>query len=101
MDTQLMETISTENVVASTTVGQELDLNAVSQDLLGVEYDTSEFPGVVYRTQHRRRHLLSSARGRSSVLGQRTSTLLRNRSRVCSMSFATSESMLTTLTWLS
>jgi transcription initiation factor TFIID TATA-box-binding protein len=51
MDTQLTETISTENVVASTTVGQELDLDAVSQDLLGVEYKASEFPGVVYRTQ--------------------------------------------------
>ena len=51
MDTELGDSISTENVVASTSVGQELDLDAVSQDLLGVEYDPSEFPGVVYRTQ--------------------------------------------------
>ncbi len=40
-----------ENVVASTGVGQELDLDAVAEDLDGTEYDREKFPGAIYRTQ--------------------------------------------------
>lgn len=51
MAEKLTDSISTENVVASTSIGQELDLEALCYDLLGVEYDPSEFPGIVYRIQ--------------------------------------------------
>ncbi|MHC3437603.1 TATA-box-binding protein [Natrialbaceae archaeon A-gly3] len=41
-----------ENVVASTGVDQELDLDAVAKDLDGTDYDREKFPGAVYRTQN-------------------------------------------------
>ena len=44
-------TISIENVVASTAIGQELDLQSVAMDLDGADYDPEQFPGLVYRTQ--------------------------------------------------
>jgi len=44
------ETIEIENVVASTGIGQELDLASVAMDLAGAEYDPEQFPGLVYRT---------------------------------------------------
>lgn len=45
------ETIEVQNVVASTAVGQELDLERLSQDLNGVSYDPDNFPGLVYRLE--------------------------------------------------
>jgi len=45
------ETITIENVVASTGIGQELDLQSVAMDLEGADYDPEQFPGLVYRTQ--------------------------------------------------
>ncbi|ELZ38577.1 TATA-box-binding protein [Halorubrum tebenquichense] len=44
------ETITVENVVASTGIGQELDLQSVAMDLEGADYDPEQFPGLVYRT---------------------------------------------------
>jgi transcription initiation factor TFIID TATA-box-binding protein len=44
------DTISVENVVASTGIGQELDLQSVAMDLNGADYDPEQFPGLVYRT---------------------------------------------------
>ena len=43
------ETINIENVVASTGIGQELDLQSVAMDLEGADYDPEQFPGLVYR----------------------------------------------------
>jgi len=45
------ETIEIQNVVASTAVGQELDLDTLSNDFTGVSYDPENFPGLVYRLQ--------------------------------------------------
>jgi len=45
------DSISIENVVASTGIGQELDLQSVAMDLEGADYDPEQFPGLVYRTQ--------------------------------------------------
>lgn len=46
------QTISVENVVASTGIDQELDLQSVAMDLEGADYDPEQFPGLVYRTQN-------------------------------------------------
>jgi transcription initiation factor TFIID TATA-box-binding protein len=46
------ESIKIENVVASTGIGQELDLESVAMDLEGADYDPEQFPGLVYRTQN-------------------------------------------------
>lgn len=45
------DTISIENVVASTGIEQELDLQQVAIDLKGADYNPEDFPGIVYRTQ--------------------------------------------------
>jgi transcription initiation factor TFIID TATA-box-binding protein len=46
----VQHSISIENVVASTSIRQELDLDSVAFDLDGVDYDPEQFPGLVYRT---------------------------------------------------
>ena len=47
----LLETLTIENVVASTGIGQELDLESLAMDMGGADYDPDNFPGLVYRTQ--------------------------------------------------
>jgi len=42
-------TISIENVVASATLNQKVDLNAVVKGYPGVEYRPAQFPGLVFR----------------------------------------------------
>jgi len=45
------DSIGIENVVASTGIGQELDLQNLAMDLEGADYAPDQFPGLVYRTQ--------------------------------------------------
>jgi transcription initiation factor TFIID TATA-box-binding protein len=45
------ESIQVENVVASTSIGQELDLETLADDLPTAEYNPHHFPGLVYRMQ--------------------------------------------------
>lgn len=45
------DSVKIENVVASSDIGQELDLDTLAGDLLGTEYNPGNFPGVVYRLQ--------------------------------------------------
>jgi transcription initiation factor TFIID TATA-box-binding protein len=44
-----MAVIKIENVVASTSLGTELDLQAIVLALDGAEYDPEQFPGLIYR----------------------------------------------------
>ena len=44
------DTIELENVVASSGIDRELDLQRVADDLEGVEYNPDRFPGLLYRT---------------------------------------------------
>ncbi|MFC4987385.1 TATA-box-binding protein [Saliphagus infecundisoli] len=46
----LIETLSVENVVGSTALEQELDLESLADDLDGVSYNPDQFPGLVSRT---------------------------------------------------
>jgi len=46
-----IETIEIQNVVASTGIGQELDLEALATDIPGADFNPDNFPGLVYRTQ--------------------------------------------------
>jgi transcription initiation factor TFIID TATA-box-binding protein len=46
------ETLEIQNVVASTALGHELDLQSVALDLEGADFDPDQFPGLVYRTQN-------------------------------------------------
>ncbi|MDI6902352.1 MAG: TATA-box-binding protein [Methanocellales archaeon] len=44
--------IKIENVVASTAIGQEINLRSVALVLEGANYDPEQFPGLVYRTKN-------------------------------------------------
>lgn len=44
------DTIRIENVVASSSIGQELDLESLAMDLDGADYDPEQFPGLIYRS---------------------------------------------------
>jgi transcription initiation factor TFIID TATA-box-binding protein len=43
------DSIQVENVVASSDISQELDLETLSEDLGATDYDPDNFPGLVYR----------------------------------------------------
>jgi len=45
------QSINLENVVASSGVETELDLEQVARDMRGSEYNPEQFPGLVYRIQ--------------------------------------------------
>ena len=45
----LMAKIRIENVVASTSLGGELDLQKIALALEGAEYEPEQFPGLIYR----------------------------------------------------
>lgn len=45
------ETLEIQNVVASTAIGQELDLQSVAMDLSESDFNPDKFPGLVYRIQ--------------------------------------------------
>jgi transcription initiation factor TFIID TATA-box-binding protein len=45
------DTIKIENVVASTGIGQEINLKQITLALEGADYDPEQFPGLVYRTK--------------------------------------------------
>ncbi len=44
-----MTNMEIQNVVASSSLGQELDLNHIESRLKGAEYNPQQFPGLVYR----------------------------------------------------
>jgi transcription initiation factor TFIID TATA-box-binding protein len=46
---QVQPTVGIENVVASATLNQKIDLNSVVKAFAGVEYRPEQFPGLVYR----------------------------------------------------
>jgi len=45
------KTLEIQNVVASTAIGQELDLQSVAMDLTGADFNPDNFPGLIYRVQ--------------------------------------------------
>ena len=50
-DTNEQYNIEIVNVVASTGIGQEINLNQATLALEGADYDPKRFPGLVYRTK--------------------------------------------------
>ena len=66
------ETIELQNVVASTGIEQELDLQSVAMDLRGADYDPENFPGVVYRTEEPRATTLLFRSGKMVSTGARS-----------------------------
>src|SRR2546427_509040 len=60
-----------ENVVASTSLGHELDLKAIALALGGSEYEPEQFPGLVYRIDEPKVVLLMFGSGKVVCTGAR------------------------------
>lgn len=76
------ETITIENVVASTAIEQELDLETLETDLPGADYDPDRFPGLIYRSQEPKATSLIFRSGKIVTTGGRNedavNTVLEN-----------------------
>ena len=46
-----IENLEIQNVVASSAIGQEIDLETLAMDLEGVDFDPEMFPGLIYRIE--------------------------------------------------
>jgi len=61
--------VQPENVVASSEIDQELDLEPLAEDLGGVNYDPDNFPGLTYRIQDPRAAVLIFRSGKLIATG--------------------------------
>ena len=65
-------TISIENVVASATINQKIDLNAVVKGYPGVEYRPEQFPGLVFRLKRPKTATLIFSSGKMVCTGAKS-----------------------------
>ncbi len=64
-----MTRIRIENVVASTSLGDELDLQSIALTLDGSEYSPEQFPGLIYRLKEPKTALLLFRSGKVVCTG--------------------------------
>jgi len=65
----LKPSVRIENVVASVTMNQNIDLDAISANVPGVEYNPEQFPGLVYRLSKPRTATLIFSSGKMVCTG--------------------------------
>jgi len=70
--------ISIENVVASATIDQKLDLNEVTKKFPEVEWNPEQFPGAVFRLKNPRTATLLFRSGKMVCTGAKSEKLARN-----------------------
>ena len=61
--------IKIENMVATTSLGKELDLKSLSKSIGGAQYDTERFPGLVYRIMNPKASILLFRSGKVVCTG--------------------------------
>ena len=64
--------INVENVVASATLHQNIDLNSIVRVFPGVEYRPEQFPGLVYRLKKPKTATLIFSSGKMVCTGAKT-----------------------------
>jgi transcription initiation factor TFIID TATA-box-binding protein len=69
---QVKATISIENVVASATLTQKVDLNSVVKGCPNVEYNPSKFPGLVFRLKRPKTTTLIFSSGKMVCTGAKS-----------------------------
>jgi transcription initiation factor TFIID TATA-box-binding protein len=62
-------TLEVQNVVASSRIDQELDLQSVAMDFHGADYDPEHFPGLIYRVEEPRGTVLLFRSGKIVATG--------------------------------
>ncbi|XHH10609.1 MAG: TATA-box-binding protein [Candidatus Bathyarchaeia archaeon] len=72
MTPQVKASISIENVVASATLNQKVDLNSVVKGYPGVEYRPEEFPGLVFRLKRPKTTTLIFSSGKMVCTGAKS-----------------------------
>ncbi len=70
-----------ENVVASVTMNQSIDLDAISGNVPGVEYNPEQFPGLVYRLAKPRTATLIFSSGKMVCTGAKSEKEVHNAVR--------------------
>jgi transcription initiation factor TFIID TATA-box-binding protein len=68
-----MTRIRIENVVASTSLGDELDLQSIALALPGSEYEPAQFPGLIYRLMEPKTAILLFRSGKVVCTGGKSS----------------------------
>ena len=64
-----MPEIKVENIVASTSFAEKLDLDMISQSLEETEYEPEQFPGLVYRLKNPKTATLLFRSGKANCTG--------------------------------
>ena len=67
-----IDALAVQNVVASSAIGQEVDLEALSGDLEGVDFEPEKFPGLIYRTEESRATVLIFRSGKIVCTGAKS-----------------------------
>jgi len=71
------DSIRIENVVASATLNQRIDLNAVVKGNPGVEYNPKKFPGLVFRIKRPKSAILIFRTGKMVCTGAKSEKLAK------------------------
>jgi len=61
--------IKVENIVASTTFAEKLDLDMIAQSVEGTEYEPEQFPGLIYRLSDPKTATLLFRSGKANCTG--------------------------------
>ena len=67
-----MTEIKVQNIVASTTFAEKLDLDVIAQTLEEAEYEPEQFPGLVYRLKNPKTATLLFRSGKANCTGAKT-----------------------------
>ena len=70
--------VSIENVVASATVDQKMDLNKITKNFPDVEYHPDQFPGLVFRIKSPKTATLIFTSGKMVCTGAKSEQMSRN-----------------------
>src|SRR5689334_17456075 len=73
-----MAKIRIENVVASTSLGDELDLQSIALGLDGAEYEPEQFPGLIYRLKEPKTAILLFRSGKVVCTGAKSMREVEN-----------------------
>ncbi len=64
-----MPEIKIQNIVASTTLSDKLDLDMIGMSLDGAEYEPEQFPGLIYRIEEPKTAILLFRSGKANCAG--------------------------------
>jgi transcription initiation factor TFIID TATA-box-binding protein len=73
-----MAKLRIENIVATTNLGREFDLQSISKALKGAQYNTERFPGLVYRILSPKTAMLLFRSGKVVCTGAKNLEEIRN-----------------------